>query len=279
MQATPSITAMATAVARGRHRAEHAPPWVLDDTHALELVGPAWTRFRDGAAERYGPDVDRAFIAAMVVRSRYAEDRLAASGARQYVVLGAGLDTFAWRRPPGLEDVHVFEVDHPASQAFKRERAAALGIADPVGVTYVPVDFERETLPDALAAAGFDGTQPAFCAWLGVTMYLSVEAIEATLRTVAGWAPGSEIVLSYGRTDAHLDDLGRAFRAVAVASTTRLGEPFVTQLSRDDADALVVRCGLRVTEHPDREELVARYFAGRADDLRPFTSEGLLAAA
>ena len=269
---------MATAVARGRHRLEHLPPWVFDDPFALELVGPLAEEVRERALARYRSEVVQALIASIVTRSRYAEDRLARAHYGQYVILGAGLDSFAWRRPDVLERMRLFEVDHPASQAWKRERAAELGLEESPSVTHVALDFEVQTLADALDAAGFSWSEPAFFSWLGVTVYLSRDAIDATLRTVARCAAGSEIVLSYGRTDEHLDPLAREFRETAAPLVAAVGEPFRTRLSRADAEAFVVAAGLEVAEHPDRDELVARYFAGRPDGLAPYNAEGVIAA-
>jgi methyltransferase (TIGR00027 family) len=265
-------------VARGRHRLEHARPWVFDDPFALVLVGPAWREVARRAAERYPDAVGREVVGGMVCRPRYAEDRLEANGAGQYVLLGAGLDSFAWRRPDLLGSLRVFEVDHPASQGYKRERVAALGLPESDALAWAPVDFERETLREGLDRVGFDWSRPAFFSWLGVTMYLTLDAVEATLRTIAGAAPGSEVVFSYGRTEEHLDAVGREFRDRAGAFFLAAGEPIHTRFSRDDAEALVARCGLTVADHPDRDDLVARYFAGRADGLKPYTSEGLIAA-
>ena len=269
---------MATAVARGRHRLEHLPPWVFDDPFALELVGPLVDEVRERALARYRPEVVQALIASIVARSRYTEDRLALGPYGQYVILGAGLDSFAWRHPEMLETLRLFEVDHPASQAWKRERAAELGLEESPSVTYVALDFEVQTLADALDTAGFSWSEPAFFSWLGVTVYLSPDAIDATLRTVARCVAGSEIVFSYGRTDEDLDPLSREFRETAAPLVAAIGEPFRTPFTRAEAEALVRRCGLDVAEHPDRDELVARYFAGRPDGLAPYNAEGVIAA-
>jgi methyltransferase (TIGR00027 family) len=269
---------MATAVARGRHRLEHLPPWVFDDPFALELVGPMAEEVRARGLAHYSPAVTQALIASIATRSRYAEDRLAAAPSAQYVILGAGLDSFAWRRPDLLETLRVFEVDHAASQAWKRERAEELGLPESESVAYVAIDFEVQTLGDVLEAAGFSWAEPAFFSWLGVAVYLSIDAIEATLRTIARCASGSEIVFSYARADEHLDPLAREFRETAAPLVAAVGEPWRTRLSRTEAEALVRRCGLDVAEHPDRDDLVARYWAGRPDGLAPYGAEGVIAA-
>lgn len=278
MESGPSRTAISAAVARGRHRLEHQPPWVFDDPFALVLVGPVWQEFKKRSTARYREAVGREIVGGIVARSRYAEDRLAEGGHTQYVILGAGLDSFGWRRPDLLGSVRVFEVDHPASQGWKRERAAALGLPTSSAVVYVPIDFQVHTLHEGLDAAGFVWSQPTFFSWLGVTMYLTTEAIEATLRTVTQCVPGSEIVFTYGRTDQQLDDIGREFGKIVSSLVADIGEPLKTRLSRADAEALVERCGLVVAHHPDRDDLVARYFSHRSDGLKPYTSEGVIAA-
>jgi methyltransferase (TIGR00027 family) len=278
MDAAPSKTALSAAVARGRHRLEDQPPWVFDDPFALVLVGPIWQEIKKRSTARYRQAVGRELMGGIVVRSRYAEDRLAPCGHAQYVILGAGLDSFAWRRPDLLGSVRVFEVDHPASQAWKRQRAAALGLPASPAVVYVPIDFEVQTLHEGLAGAGFVWSQPAFFSWLGVTMYLTADAIEATLRTVTRCAPGSEIVFTYGRADVHLDEVGREFRGIVSSRVAEVGEPLRTRFSRAEVEAFVARCGLEVAEHPDREDLVARYFSNRTDGLKPYTAEGVIAA-
>lgn len=278
MEGEPSRTAMATAVARARHRLHDDAPWVLDDPFALVLVGPIW-RLIERRTERHYPEpVDRAYRAGIVLRSRYAEDRLVAGGFAQYVVLGAGLDAFVWRRPDLVRTLRVFEVDHPASQRAKRDRAAELGLPEPGTVAYVPVDFEVDTLADRLDAAGFDWSARTCFSWLGVSMYLTVEAIDTTLRTVARCGTGSEIVLTYAPDDGALDDVGRQFDQIAGRLAADAGEPIVTHLSRVEAEAITTGAGLEAADHPSLEALVDRYFSARGDGLRPYTSEALLTA-
>ena len=159
---------MLAAVARGLLRMEAMPPWVLDDAFALVLVGPAWQELRKGLISLFPTEVVREVLAAVCTRSRYAEDRLAAGAFAQYVILGAGLDSFAWRRPDLLRSLRVFEVDHPASQAWKLERVSDLALPLSDSQVFVPVDFEAESLQDALRTAGFDWDQRALFSWTGV---------------------------------------------------------------------------------------------------------------
>ena len=278
MQAAPSRTAMLAAVGRGLHRLEAAPPWVLDDPFALMLVGPAWRDLHQGPIAVFPAEVVREVLAGLCTRSRYAEDRLAAGAFSQYVILGAGLDSFAWRRPDLLGSLRVFEVDHPASQAWKLERVN--GLALPLGDSqvFVPVDFESGSLQDALRAAGFDWDQPALFSWTGVAPYLTEPAIASTLRTIAGAAAGSEVVLSYRAEDPLLDANGSEFIRIFAPLAASLGEPVQPGWPVTEIERLISQCRLKVVDHPARADLEERYFAGRADGLRPFNVETLLTA-
>jgi methyltransferase (TIGR00027 family) len=201
---------MMTALGRGLHRQEHAQPWVLDDPFALPLIGPMWPELYAGIGRLVSEPLLRQVAALTVARSRYAEDRLNGSFT-QYVVLGAGLDSFAWRRPDLLRSVRVFEVDHPATQDWKRARVAELALPCADRHIYVPLDFETATLRDALSAAGLDWSYPTLYSWLGVTGYLAPDAIEATLRVVAGGVAGSEIVMGYVPIPPFLNEPGAEF--------------------------------------------------------------------
>jgi methyltransferase (TIGR00027 family) len=265
MDAGPSRTALVTAVARDLHR-EDPPPLVLDDALALQLAGKEGLSLRDRLRAEVRDDDLLAFSRWVCVRSRYTEDiaaRQAGTGAGQYVILGAGLDTFAYRRPgPGLR---VFEVDHPATQAWKQRRLADLGVAIPGNLVFVPVDFERQGPGPALQQAGFTFAEPAVFSWLGVTMYLTPDAIDQTLSAIARGAAGTRVVLTYNQPDRVLDD-----HAVRVTSAMRsiaagFGEPFVTLFTRDEIDALLREHGFDEMEHIGRDEARARYFGGRQD--------------
>jgi methyltransferase (TIGR00027 family) len=197
----PSRTAVLTAVARVLQRTEPRP-WVMDDHLALGLAGP------EGQAllARLRAEVPRTHLLAfsrwICVRARYAEDvveQAAGGGLGQYVILGAGLDSFAYRRADLLDRLRVFEVDHPATQEWKRRRLTAIGVALPAGLVFAPVDFERQTLREGLERAGFDFGLPAIFSWIGVTMYLTLDAIHGTLVTVARCAAGSRLVLTYNQ--------------------------------------------------------------------------------
>jgi methyltransferase (TIGR00027 family) len=278
MEAAPSRTAMLAAVARGLLRLESAPPWVLDDAFALVLVGPAWRELRKGPVSLFPAEVVREVYAGISTRSRYAEDRLAAGAFAQYVILGAGLDSFAWRRPDLLGSLRVFEVDHPASQAWKLERVSDLALPLSDSQVFVPVDFEAEPLQDALRTAGFGWGEPALFSWTGVAPYLTAQAITSTLRTIAGAATGSEVVLSYLAEESVLDDVGREFMRIYTPLAASIGEPLQPGWPAVEIERLISRSGLKVVDHPTRADLQERYFADRTDGLRPYNVEALVTA-
>jgi O-methyltransferase involved in polyketide biosynthesis len=177
-----------------------------------------------------------------------------------------------------LSILRVFEVDHPATQAWKQERAALLALPTSDGHVFAPIDFERQTLQDGLDSSEFDWFAPTLFSWLGVTAYLTTHAVEATLRAVAETAAGSEIVLSYATTEEFRDEIGDEFIATMKQVAADSGEPLVTFLSPTDAEELVGRCGLEVVDHPDRTALHDRYFADRDDGLTPYTAERVMTA-
>ena len=273
-----SATAAGVAVARGAHRSYDQSPWVLDDPFALQLVGPRWTEIQ-AANEAALPEVAvRQGRASIVARSRYAEDRLICGGYRQYVILGAGLDSFAWRRAELVGWLRLFEVDRPASQAWKRARVAELGLPVRDGHVFATVDFEAGSLAEGLDRAGFDWSEPAFFSWLGVMVYLTAEAIEATLGCVSGCGCGSQIVVSYDVSEDFLDEAAREMVQAEARLVAEAGEPYTTRMSPAQAEAVIEGAGLEVAEHLTPQALYDRYFAGRGDGLRPSAAECLIAA-
>jgi len=264
----PSRTAQAAAIHRAAHQLVDKPP-VFEDPLALRILGAedeAALRAGLPAAAAAGSDFMRTFVA---VRSRFAEEALEAAyraGVRQYVVLGAGLDTFAYRCP--LEGLRVYEVDHPATQVWKRERLMGCGIAVPERVVYVPLDFEQETLREGLARAAFEGARPAFYAWLGVTPYLTPEAVLATLAAVArDFAPGSEIAFDFAAPPCD-HPRARAARRALAARVEALGEPLLSAFSPPVLAAELRAMGYTRVDVFGPAALEARYLAGRTDGLR-----------
>ena len=175
--------------------------------------------------------------------------------------------------------MRVVEVDHPSSQAWKRARVAELGLPVSDRHEFVPVDFETETLADGLDRAGFDRTKRTFYSWLGVVPYLTVDAIEATLRSLTRTAPGSEVALTYLLPEPLVDELGRLMHDRWGKAAAELGEPLLTMWTAEEAEACARRCGFKVVDHPGSADLRDRYFAGRADGLRPLEFEQLLVMA
>lgn len=262
----PSRTAFRVALRRAAHQVLDDPR-VFEDPLALAIVGADAGELRSDETSR--ERVSRIMRAFMAARSRYAEDGLAAafaSGTRQYVVLGAGLDTFAYRNPfPGLR---VFEVDHPATQGWKRRRLEAAGIAIPESMTFAPVDFERQTLAEGLGRAGFQRDQKTFFSWLGVVPYLTRSAALETLRLVASLPPGSGIVFDYSLPPESLDPVRRRALEALTARVAAAGEPFQTYFDPPDLEAELRRIGFTSFEDLGTDEINARYFSGRADGLR-----------
>jgi methyltransferase (TIGR00027 family) len=262
---TPSRTAFRVAVRRAAHQILDDPR-VLDDPIAVPILGMDAAAIVSAADRPAGRSARlRAYFAA---RSRYAEDALATAVARgvdQYVVLGAGLDTFACRNPfPALR---VFEIDHPATQAWKRERIAAAGLTLPASTTFVPVDFERQALADALAASVFDRARPAFFSWLGVVPYLTVEAITATLRFVGSGAAGSGIAFDYGQPADSLPFMERLAASALARRVAAAGEPFQSAFTPDAIAGLLGEAGFTAIEDVGMDVVNDRYFNGRRDGL------------
>jgi methyltransferase (TIGR00027 family) len=219
--------------------------------------------------ERASHRVARDFRAFMAARSRYAEDRLAeavANGVAQYVVLGAGLDTFAYRNP--FPSLRVFEVDFPATQEWKRAMLAEAKIALSAALTFVPLDFEHKTLAAGLAEAGFDAGSAAFFGWLGVVPYLTLDAFRATLSTIAQLPAGSAVSFDYAVAPETLSPLGRkAFDALA-GRVAAAGEPFQLFFTPEQMESELRRAGFQRIEQVDSERLNELYFKDRADGLR-----------
>ena len=240
-------------------------PRVFNDPLALAMAGGE----SDPRPEPEQP-FSRALRAFLAVRSRYAEDQLARAverGVGQYVLLGAGLDTFAYRNPFRSEGLRVFEVDHPATQAWKRERLEEASIAVPNDVTFAPVDFERESLADGLLRAGFDKQRASFFSWLGVTPYLSRSAFDATVGFIARMPSGSGVVFDFAVERSLLSPQQQLALDRLAARVALAGEPF--QLFFDPAALArdLRSLGFGNIEDLSGDQINARYFAGRADGL------------
>ena len=264
-QRKPSRTAWAAAAHRAAHQVLEQGQ-IFSDPLAVRILGEDAETIARRAEERPAGRRMRIFIAA---RTRFAEDALAAAverGVRQLVVLGAGLDTFAYRNPFG-ERIRIFEVDHPATQAWKRQRLAEAAIPLPGSLTFAPVDFEREKLADGLAAAGFDPAQRSFFTWLGVVPYLSEDAAFSTLRFIAGLAGGAHVVFDYSDPPESLAPEWRAAHDRRAAHVAAIGEAWVSYFERDALRAKLVALGFTEIEDLGPRQIAGLYFPDFARSL------------
>ena len=278
--ATADSTAVRVALWRALHVEVDAPPHVLEDEIGLKLVAPDYDW-------RRRPDMDPAFTgpfrASIVARARFIEDLIVEQvgrGVGQYVILGAGLDTFCQRKPEIESRLRIFEVDQPGPQAWKRQRLIDLGYGIPDGLRLVPVDFEAgDAWWQGLAAAGFDTGQPALVASTGVSMYLSKDATAATLRHVAALAPGSTFAMSFLLPIEFADPDVRPGLRLAEQGARARGTPFISYFTPPEMLALARAAGFREVQHVSAEFLAQRYFADRTDGFRPANNtEELLVA-
>jgi methyltransferase (TIGR00027 family) len=275
----PDNTAVRVALWRAMHVQVDAPPHVLADEIGLRLADPA-----DGWRDR--PDMDPVFTsgfrASVVARARFIEDLVAdraGHGTGQYVLLGAGLDTFAQRRPDLASRLDVFEVDQPATQAWKRQRLAGLGYRVPDWLHLVPVNFEDGTSwQEKAAKAGFDAARPAVVASTGVSMYLTREANEATLRDLAALAPGSTVAMTFMLPLELIDERDKQGFVISANGARASGTPFVSFFTPQEFLGLARAAGFGDVRHVSGRDLNDRYFAGRADGLRSSTGEDFLVA-
>lgn len=277
--ASPDNTAIRTALWRALHVLADPPPHVFDDTVGMTLAAP-------GEGWRDRPDMGaftRPFRASILARARFIEDLVeerAASGVDQYVILGAGLDTFAQRKTQLASQLRVFEIDQPGPQAWKRQRLIDLGFGIPPHLQLVPVDFEAgDAWWERLAAAGFDATRPAVVASAGVSMYLTRDAIVQTLRRTAALAPGSTLAMTFMLPIEMLGPDIRPGVERAAAGAKASGTPFLSFFMPDGMLELAREAGFKRARHVSAATLAERYFANRTDGLRPpDNSEELLVA-
>ncbi len=275
--ATPSRTALRVALRRAAHQI-YDSPLVFEDPIAVPILGATYAEELRRTPVRADRPFSVALRAFIVARSRYAEDNLrraVAAGVRQYVLLGAGLDTFAYRNP--YPELRVFEVDHPATQEWKRDLLSSSDIPVPTNLAYVPVNFESESLDGALKAAGFDFSAPAYFAWLGVVPYLTPEAFRETVNFIGALAAGSGVVLDYGQPRSVLPFLEQLAHDSLASRVQLAGEPF--QLFFTPAEIAAQLSQFHSIEDIGTEEINARYFHGRADQLAVRGKAGRLLSA
>ncbi|MGY4955165.1 class I SAM-dependent methyltransferase [Streptomyces nigrescens] len=275
----PDGTAVRVALWRAMHVQVDSPPHVIEDEIGLQLAAPeeGWRRRPDMDPRGTSP-----FRAAIVARARFIEDLVveqAGHGVAQYVVLGAGLDTFAQRRPDIAARLRVFEIDQPATQAWKRQRLIELGYGIPDWLRLVPVDFEAGgDWWEQLSDAGFDPGRPAVVVCAGVTMYLTKDANAATLRRLAGLSPGSTLAMTFMLPTDLVDDADRPALEATKPQAQAAGTPFISFYTPQEMLALARDAGFEDAHHVPGAALAARYFAERPDGLRPSSGEDLLVA-
>jgi methyltransferase (TIGR00027 family) len=262
---------MTAAAARAAHLIVDESPFIFGDTRAAALLGNRADELIGYHRLHSTHPILSAARGQVICRSRFAEDRLAeavAARVRQYVLLGAGLDTFAYRSPLAGE-VRVYEVDHPATQAWKRSALATAEISIPPGVQFVPADLGGSSLADALRAAGFDFGQPAVITWLGVTMYLDRAAIGQTLRALASCAPGTELIVDYMLPAAQRDEAGNFYTSMIAAAAAERGEPWLSFFDPGEMASLLAEHGFNLTAQIHQRESVPSPLWQRSDALRP----------
>jgi methyltransferase (TIGR00027 family) len=279
MDKTAESSAVRVSLWRALHLEVDAPPPVLKDELGLKLIAPdeSWRNRPD-----MHPQGTRGYRASIVGRARLIEDLVveqASRGVGQYVILGAGIDTFAQRRPEIASKIRVFEVDKPGPQAWKQQRLIELGFGVPDYLRLVPVDFEsNESWCEKIAAAGFDAARPAVIASTGVTMYLTREAVLTMLREIATFTPGSTLALTFLLPLELIDAEERAQHQAVYERARAAGTPFVSFFAPDEMIALAREAGFRKAEHVSTADITQRYFTGRADGLKPSTGESFLIA-
>ncbi len=275
-----SSTAGDAAGARALHTLFESPV-IFDDPYAIDFASPRYRKIASNPVLRFFVmrfifSKIRPVAGQVLARARYAEDLLqeaVRSGMQQYVIVGAGYDSFALRNPDLDGRIKLYEIDHPDTQTSKLERLQALELRSPAMVEYVPVDFERETVADGLARSGFSPDQPAFFSWLGTVPYLTPEATENTLRAIAGYAATeSQIVFDYMLPEHCIPQEEMRTTRALKRFTQQRGEPLIGELIPDDLGRLLKTLGWELLEDLDVNAQTQRYFADRSDGLRPWAA-------
>lgn len=276
---TPDPTAVRVALWRALHVEIDSPPHILEDEIGLRLVAPdkGWHDRPD-----MHPQGTSGFRACIVARARFIEDFIQEQfnhGVRQYVILGAGLDTFAQRAPENMSSLRIFEVDQPGTQEWKRRRLLDLGFGIPENLQFVSVNFEAGDLWwDKLMKNGFDSTKPAVVASAGVSLYLTEEANTATLSQVAALASGSSLVMTFYLPLELIEPADQPLQKMVQERAKAAGTPFLSFFSPSGIKTLALKTGFKMVEHFSRRQIIQRYFAERRDGLLPASGEEFLVA-
>lgn len=274
----PDSSAVRTALWRALHLEVDGKPHILEDEIGLKLIAPdsAWRDRPD-----MHPEFTKRLRAAMVGRSRFIEDLVidrAARGVTQYVLLGAGLDTFAQRRADVASQLQVYEIDQPDTLTWKRRRLEELGFGIPDWLHCVSVDFETSSWWDELLNAGFDRREAALIASTGVSLYLTTEAIASIFSRVAALASGSVLAMTFYLPMDSLDEADKPLQRIAEKGAREAGTPFVSFFTPDEMTALARKSGFEHLELVSTADITNRYFQGRVDGLTPATGENFLVA-
>jgi methyltransferase (TIGR00027 family) len=272
----PDSSAVRTALWRALHVQLDDPPHLIEDEIGLALADP-----EDGWRDR--PDMHpvgtRPYRAAIVARTRFVEDLLVEEHIGQYVLLGAGLDTFAQRHPELARRVRVFEIDQPGPQAWKRQRLEELGYGVPEHLRLIPVDFEADAdWWQALLGSGFDESAKALVSSSGVSMYITTTATATTLRLLTGMAPGSIVAMTFMVPFELVFEADRAGLEAAARGARASGTPWISFYTPDEIVTLALEAGFADARYVETAELAERYLAGRGEDVRPSSGEAILLA-
>ncbi len=274
----PDNTAVRTALWRAIHVQFDAEPHILEDEVGLKLVAPNedWRQRPD-----MHPQFTKRLRASIVARARFIEDLIieqSKNGIGQYVILGAGLDTFAQRRPDIASKLQVYEIDQPDTQTWKQRKLIELGFGIPEGLHFVSVNFETSSWWEQLLKAGFDISQPAVVSCTGVSLYLTREAIISTLNQIAALAPGSKLALTFYLPIELMDEEDKPLQQIAEKGAREAGTPFVSFFAPNEMLALADEAGFKEAKTISTKGLEQLYFAGRTDHLLPASGEIFLLA-
>jgi methyltransferase (TIGR00027 family) len=255
---------------RAIHRLLDAHPLVFDDAVSLILLGENTAKEIEKNHEYHRTLEARAMRTSIVLRSRFTEDRLAEAverGATQYIIFGAGFETFAFRQPSWARKLKIFEVDQPATQAQKRSWLKDVGIDVPANLFFADIDFERESLRDGLIRQGVSFQEVSFISWLGVAVYLHQEAIDAVLRTVSEFSEGSEIVFTFFQPLHLLSDIEKKIHSSLSKVVEQAGEPFISYFTHAEIEKKLKDFGFKSVDFLSEEEAEKRYLDNRPRDL------------
>jgi methyltransferase (TIGR00027 family) len=272
----PDSSAVRTALWRALHVQIDAKPSILADEIGLKLIDPT-----DEWQQRPDMKFTKRLRASVVGRSRFIEDLIieqSTEGTSQYVILGAGLDTFAFRRPDIASKLQIYEIDQSDTLTWKQQRLIEIGFEIPQYLHFVPVNFEVSSWWKQLLKAGFDSSKPTVIVSTGVTLYLTKEAIIASLKEMAGLAPGSKLAMAFYLPIELLDDEDKSMQEIAEKGASASGTPFVSFFGPDDIITMSKNAGFKHSTTISTKDMEQLYFSGRTDNLAPASGEVFLIA-